>query len=101
MRIGAGGDLEVVFQLSLVAVVDQIDARINALIAHSRKLRNVAMPFCRIVADEIVALAREVDRLRQPLRPGLLPPAPCDTDRAILACERRVRTAWSGVRNSP
>ena len=44
VRIGARRDAEVVFQLSLVAVVNQIDARINRLILHLGKLRNVVTP---------------------------------------------------------
>ena len=56
--------LEVIFKLTLVAVVHQINSRIDGLIANPGKLRDVAMPLVWIVADEIVALAPEADRLR-------------------------------------
>ncbi len=55
--VGARRYAEVVFELSLVAVVNQIDAGINASVLDSPKLGNIAAPFGGIIADEIVALA--------------------------------------------
>ena len=46
----------------VVAVVNEVDSRVDALVFDAAKLRNIAMPLGGIVADEIAALARE--RLR-------------------------------------
>ena len=56
-RVGARRNLEIVFQLALASVEHQIDARINAVVANSGKLRNPRMPLPWIVADEVVAPA--------------------------------------------
>src|SRR5207302_4626214 len=48
---------KVVFQLSLVAVIDQVNARVNLPIADLGIGGNVAPPLRRIVAEEVVALA--------------------------------------------
>ena len=58
----AGRDAEVVFELSLTAVVDEIDAGVNATVFYTAILGNVVTPFRRIIADVITALSRE--RLR-------------------------------------
>src|ERR1035441_10539501 len=55
--IGAGSDAEVVFKLTLIAVVHEGDARIDALVFDAPKLRNAAPPLGGIIADEIIALA--------------------------------------------
>ena len=55
--IEAGSDAEVVFELSLIAVVGEVDSGINGFVVHAAILRNVAMPLRRIIADEIVAFA--------------------------------------------
>src|SRR5580692_2064164 len=60
--VGAGRDAEIVFQLSFMTVVDEINAGIDARVFHASKLGNVAAPFRGVVADEITALARK--RLR-------------------------------------
>ena len=57
--VGAGSDAEVVFELSLIAVINQVDTGINRLILDAGKLRNVTMPLGRIVANEVAALARQ------------------------------------------
>ena len=55
----AGRDPEVVFELPLIAVILQVDARIDALIFDAGELGNAAAPLGGIIADEIVALAGE------------------------------------------
>src|SRR5208283_5936388 len=52
--IGSGRDGEVVLQLPVVAVIDQIDARVDTLIAHLRIGRNIPMPLRPIVPDKVV-----------------------------------------------
>jgi hypothetical protein len=47
---------EVVLQLSPIAVVDQIDAGINILVADLGILSDVGSPFLRIVSNKVVAL---------------------------------------------
>ena len=51
-------DHDVVFQLPLVAVIDHIDAGINAGVFHPGVVRHVALPSMGVVADEVVALTR-------------------------------------------
>jgi hypothetical protein len=58
-RVGAGGDAEVVFQTALVSIKNQIDSGIDTVVANSRKLRNAGMPMVRVVAEDVVALARQ------------------------------------------
>src|ERR1700719_2314531 len=57
--IGARSNPEVIFELPLIPVINQVDARINRSILHAGKLRNALMPFGRIVPDKIVALSRQ------------------------------------------
>src|ERR1700693_5556952 len=57
IRVGAGRYLEVIFEPSLITVVNEIDAGIHRLILHAGELRNVAMPLGWIIANKIVALA--------------------------------------------
>ncbi len=57
--IGAGGDHEVVFQLPLVAVIDEGHAGVDLLVFHLRVRGNVGPPPGRIIADEGVHLAGE------------------------------------------
>ena len=59
VRIGGRCHAEVVLKLPLVAVVNEIDSRINAAVFHSREVRDVASPFGAIIANEIIALAQE------------------------------------------
>ena len=49
-------DDEVVLQFPVVAVVDQVDTRINALAANALIVRNVRVPLLRAVANEVVGL---------------------------------------------
>ena len=57
MGIGSGSNFKIVFQLSLIAVVNQINPGVNLLVAHARVLRHIAVPACRIASDEIIAFA--------------------------------------------
>src|SRR6266481_8473013 len=59
VRVGGWRNAEVVFELSLIAVVNEVDAGVNRLILHAGELRNVAVPLGGIVANEIAALARQ------------------------------------------
>src|SRR5208282_292306 len=59
VRVGRWRHPEVVFELSLSAVVNQVDAGINRLILHPGKLRNVMTRLGRIIANKIVALSRQ------------------------------------------
>ena len=55
--VAARSNAEVIFQTALVSIKDQIDSGVNTLIANSGKLRNAGMPFPRVVAKDVVALA--------------------------------------------
>src|SRR4029077_10095779 len=57
IRVGTRGNFEVVLQLTLFAVVDEVDARINIGVANARVLRNVAVPLGRVTAHQVVAVA--------------------------------------------
>src|SRR5208282_5249282 len=61
----AGRDLEVIFEVSLIAVVHQVNAGVYVAVAHARELRNVAMPLGGIVADEVIAFAGKLDVTRR------------------------------------
>jgi hypothetical protein len=56
MRVGAGVDNKVVLQFPLVAVVDQVNAWINAFVLHLAKGRDTAAPPLRVVADGSVLI---------------------------------------------
>ena len=58
-RIGARANYEVIFQLPLIAVVDDIDARIDGGIANARKGLDVGKLLIRSAASKVVNLARE------------------------------------------
>ena len=58
-RMRSRRNTEVVFELSLIAVVHQVDARIDRLILDACKLRNSRTPLCRIAADKVVAPSRQ------------------------------------------
>ena len=58
-RVGARSHFEVVLQMSLPAVIHQVNSGINAAIAHPRKLRNVAMPLGRIISNKVIARPRK------------------------------------------
>jgi hypothetical protein len=52
-------DFEVVFQFSLVAVIDKINPRIDVSIPNTRKLRDVKVPVLGIIADDVIAPGRK------------------------------------------
>src|SRR4029077_4095883 len=52
--LGTGGDGEVVLQLTVIAVVEQIDSRVNVLVANLIVGGNVSSPLVRIVANKVV-----------------------------------------------
>ena len=52
-------DDEIVFESLLIAVIDQIHARIDFLDAHAVEGGNARVPPRRIVADEVIDLARQ------------------------------------------
>src|SRR5262249_23718291 len=58
---------EVVLQLSLAAVVEQVDAGVDAFAAHLRVVRRPAPPLGGVAAQVVVAAARE---LPHPADPG-------------------------------
>ena len=55
--VGAGGDGEIVLQFSFVAVIDQINTRINLRDANPVKGRNLRSPVRRVIAQDVVYLA--------------------------------------------
>ena len=55
--IGPGANRKVIFKLALLAVIDQVDSRVDGTILHVRECRHVAHPAAGIVAAEVVALA--------------------------------------------
>src|SRR5256885_16435778 len=59
-RIRTRCDDEVVFQLALVAVVEEVDTRIDVLVLDLRIGRHVSAPLRRILADEVVRFAGEL-----------------------------------------
>ena len=52
--IGARRDDEIIFQLALVAVIDDIDSGVGLGEADTRIRRNLGVPLLRIVAEEII-----------------------------------------------
>src|SRR5580704_12529284 len=62
MRVGTGRDDKVVLKLALIAVVNQVDAGVNAFVLHLRVVRDIGAPLLWIVADEVVALAKQFIR---------------------------------------
>ncbi len=58
-RVRARSDNEIEFELPLVAVEHQIDSRIDAIVFHPAVAGHPPMPGARVIADEVVALARK------------------------------------------
>ncbi len=58
-RVGTRGYHKVVFQLPLVAVVDQVNARIELFVSHLGISVDICDPLLWIVADEVVVIAGE------------------------------------------
>lgn len=57
--IGSGGDQKIVFQLALVAVPDQVNARINFVVFDASEIGDVRPPTTRIISDEVIRFARQ------------------------------------------
>src|SRR2546425_12635684 len=64
--VSAGSDDEVMFQLTLVAVIDQVNAGIDILVSHLAIGGDISMPFLRIAADEVVVFARQLLKPQDP-----------------------------------
>jgi hypothetical protein len=50
-------DEHIIFQAALIAVIDDIDARIDVAVLHARKIRDVLNPSARIGSAEVVGAA--------------------------------------------
>src|SRR4029077_14303591 len=57
-KIGAPRKPKVIFEQSMVAIEDEIGARIHRAIVHLSVVRDVCDPSRGIVADKVVALSR-------------------------------------------
>ena len=57
--IGARGDNEIVFQLLLVAVIDQVNTWINLCDTNPVEGWNLGTPACRVIAQDVVNVAGE------------------------------------------
>ncbi|MEJ2600514.1 MAG: hypothetical protein P8Z00_19420 [Anaerolineales bacterium] len=57
--VGAGGDVEVVFQLARFAVVDHVDAGIDAAADHPGVSGDAGVPLPGVIADVIIVPAGE------------------------------------------
>ena len=58
--IGAGSQDEVGFNLPLVSVISQIDARINIPVTHLGKIGDVRAPLLWIVSDEVICFTLQL-----------------------------------------
>ena len=56
-EISARRDDKIVFQLPLIAVVDQVNAGIDRRVFDTRVSWHIRAPLCRIVTDEVMGLA--------------------------------------------
>ena len=63
-RVGARGDDEIVFELLLVAVIDEVDTGVDAALRDAGERGDVGPPARRVTAEEVVSQAR------QPVQPG-------------------------------
>ena len=55
--VGSGCNNKIVFQLALIAVVDEIDAFVDFMVVDASASGDISAPVPGILADEIVALA--------------------------------------------
>ena len=51
---------KIIFELPLIAVINQVDAGINILVTDLAKRRHASPPLARIVAQEIIHLGRQL-----------------------------------------
>src|SRR5438552_4194354 len=56
-RVSAGSQTKVIFKLTLLAVIDQINPRINSGVPHLSKRRDVGVPSRSIISDQVVGFA--------------------------------------------
>src|ERR1044071_7596582 len=84
--------MEVVFELALVAVVDEVDAVVDARVPDLRVVRHVRAPLRGVVADEVVALAGQRLDARD-LGPPVRADQPYPNDRAPRSGARRLAPA--------
>src|SRR5579883_2530294 len=66
VRIRAGGDDEVIFQVLRVTMVRQVNPRIDIPVSDLRIVRNAGSPEPRVAANKIIAFARKL------IKPGHL-----------------------------
>src|SRR5262249_58684012 len=59
-RVGARGDHEVILQPALVAVVHEVDPRIDAPVGNAPVVFDAGVPAGRVVAEEVVAAGRQL-----------------------------------------
>ena len=87
LRICPRRNDEVVLQLPLVAVIDQIDARVDGGVLYPGKGWHAAVPFGRVVADEVVGCAGEpiqTGHLYSAIGPGQIHPDDIGPSRVCL-----------------
>ena len=101
--ICARRDGEIVFELPLVAVIDQIDAGIKPADAHFGERRHAGLPLRRVVAGEVIDFAGQFRRRRK-FAPAALAPTNCiRTVRRNLRrrsfCAERIALAPGEIRN--
>ena len=75
MRLSAGPNYEVVFQVFLAAIVHEVHILVDRWVTHSPEKGNIGAPFTGIAADEIIPL-REQRFLGQRHDPPPRRPAP-------------------------
>jgi len=56
-RICTGRNCEIIFQLLMASVIDQINARVDILVAHLRVGWNIRAPLSRISSDKVIHFA--------------------------------------------
>ena len=59
VRVAAGTDNKVVFELTLVAVVTQVDAVVNILVVNASIIVDIGLPVRFVIAEQVVAAARQ------------------------------------------
>ena len=92
--VSARAHNEVILELALIAVIEEIDARIKVRVAHLRVGRDVGAPLRGIVADEVVGLAGEFLQPRHArTRVGA---GEADAQRGPGRCPSRLRFAVCG-----
>src|SRR6266404_4902242 len=60
IRIGPRQDIEVIFEVSVVAIVSEINSRINLAVGNSLVSGHVCFPLRRIVTEQIIPKTRQL-----------------------------------------